>query len=438
MMGYRLLRHRFYSMIAASCVCSLCASAAAQESPADAPRTISLPDALTYARAHQPVIRAALARVAADRAQAKVPRAQWMPAFGGTAQAFAMTANNTTGTYLNTNAIDIPRIGGTTSVRAGTASLSPYASTIVAVGATQEIFDFGRIAAQSAAADALIEVSSHDADAQRLDVELNVEEAYFAVHAAKEVLAAAEGAYERSRVHRDFARSGVQSGLHSPIELTRAEADLQRFDIGRIRARGGLSIAQAVLAASIGAPEPALDITGPPPSANEMPALASAMSQATRRDPRLLEAFARLKAQEERTRAIGAALRPELFATGTLSGRAGGAAPSGSGDRADFAGALPTVPNWDVGLVLSWPFYDATVTARQDASRAAEDVHREEMEVARQGLVASIGRAYLSVNVAREALPGLRRSVEAAVANYAQADARFKAGLGTSVELADA
>ena len=28
--------------------------------------------------------------------------------------------------------------------------------------------------------------------------------------------------------------------------------------------------------------------------------------------------------------------------------------------------------------------------------------------------------------------------MEAAVANYAQADARFKAGLGTSVELADA
>jgi outer membrane protein TolC len=42
------------------------------------------------------------------------------------------------------------------------------------------------------------------------------------------------------------------------------------------------------------------------------------------------------------------------------------------------------------------------------------------------------------VIVARDALPGLERAVEAAVANYAQADARFKAGLGTSVELADA
>jgi outer membrane protein TolC len=35
-------------------------------------------------------------------------------------------------------------------------------------------------------------------------------------------------------------------------------------------------------------------------------------------------------------------------------------------------------------------------------------------------------------------LPGLSRAAQAAQANYAQADARFKAGLGTSVELADA
>jgi outer membrane protein len=40
--------------------------------------------------------------------------------------------------------------------------------------------------------------------------------------------------------------------------------------------------------------------------------------------------------------------------------------------------------------------------------------------------------------VARDALPSLEHELEAARANYAQAEARFKAGLGTSVELADA
>jgi outer membrane protein TolC len=40
--------------------------------------------------------------------------------------------------------------------------------------------------------------------------------------------------------------------------------------------------------------------------------------------------------------------------------------------------------------------------------------------------------------VARDVLPGLQHAVDAAHANYAQADARFRSGLGTSIELADA
>jgi outer membrane protein TolC len=40
--------------------------------------------------------------------------------------------------------------------------------------------------------------------------------------------------------------------------------------------------------------------------------------------------------------------------------------------------------------------------------------------------------------VSREALPALQRALDAAVANYDQADARFKAGLDTQLELADA
>jgi outer membrane protein TolC len=44
----------------------------------------------------------------------------------------------------------------------------------------------------------------------------------------------------------------------------------------------------------------------------------------------------------------------------------------------------------------------------------------------------------VAVVVAREALPALQQSVTAARANWAQADARFRAGLATAVELADA
>ena len=398
---------------------------------------IALADALAYARAHQPAALAALAQIQQAKANAEVPRAERYPVVGLTAQLLEGTTNNTTASYLTVPAVDLPRIGGTASETADSARWRPYASTLVGAGANQELFDFGRIAAAAASADARVTVAGHDADAVALDLTLNVEEAFFAVHAAKAIFRASEDAFERALVHRDFARAGVKSGLRSPIELTRAEADLSRFDTGRIRARGGVSAAQAVLAAAVGWPEVALDAADAPPVASDLPALTTALQLAGQRDPRLQEAIAQLRAQEAETRAVGALTRPDLRLSATITGRAGGAAPT-TGGAVSGDGYLPSVPNWDAAVMLTWPLFEPTVDARQRASRAAEEVQRANIDLARQEVTSAVERAYVDVAVARDALPSLEHELEAARANYAQADARFKAGLGTSVELADA
>jgi outer membrane protein len=404
-----------------------------------AARSMTLGEALSYAREHQPAVRAALSRVKAQMETAKIPSGQWLPTVGLTVQGFGMTANNTTGTYVQPLYMDIPRIGGTASRTESSAQLSPYASTFAGAGVTQELFDFGRIGAQRAAADALVDVSKHDADAERLDVDFGVEEAYFAVFAAKSVIQAADQAYERARVHRDLAKRGVDSGLRPPIELTRAEADLGRYDVGRIRARGGLSVAQAVLAAAIGAPEGAIDTSGEAPQPAEMPSLSQAVALAQSRDPRLAAALSQLQAAEKRTTAVGAELRPDLSLTGTISGRAGGApASSANTPQPSGAGWVPDVPNWDVGILLTWPLFDGTIAARKDAAKAQEQVRHDEVDAVRLQEVAVVNESYVQVQVARTALVGLQNTVVAARANYDQADARFKAGIGNAVELADA
>ena len=45
---------------------------------------------------------------------------------------------------------------------------------------------------------------------------------------------------------------------------------------------------------------------------------------------------------------------------------------------------------------------------------------------------------FAQVEVSREAIAALQNQVTAARANYDQADARFRAGIGNAVELADA
>lgn len=281
--------------------------------PTDAPapaRAMTVTQALAYARAHQPAIHAALSRVAMREQEARIPAARWLPKLTATAQLFAMTANNSTGTYVTPDFMDIPRIGATSTTDAGT--FSPFASTFVGVGALQEIFDFGRIGAQRAAADAWVAVEKHNADTAILDVDFGVEESFFAVLAAKGVVRAADEAYTRSLVHRDLAERGVNSGLRSPIELTRAEADLARYDVGRVRARGGLSVAQTVLAASVGVPDPALDAADGALQPSDTPTLSDALAMAQQRSPRLAGAISQLKRTEDRARAIGAELRPDL------------------------------------------------------------------------------------------------------------------------------
>ncbi|MEO6603453.1 MAG: TolC family protein, partial [Polyangiaceae bacterium] len=162
------------------------ALAIAQETVPDGPpppaRAMTLGQALAYARTHQPAVRVAVARIEAQAAQAKIPSSQWYPTLGATAQLFGATANNTTGTYVSTGSVDIPRIGATRAT--GTGSLKPYPSTLVGLGINQEVFDFGRIAAQTAAEDAATDVERQRARSVTLDVTFDVEEAYFAVFAA--------------------------------------------------------------------------------------------------------------------------------------------------------------------------------------------------------------------------------------------------------------
>jgi outer membrane protein len=315
--------------------------------------------------------------------------------------------------------------------------MDPSASTVAAVGVQQEVFDFGRISAQGAVQDFGVDVEKYSADEQRLLSDLNVAEAYFAVFAARSVLQASEDAYQRARVHRDLAKAKVAGGLRPPIDLTRTEADLTRFDVGRIRARGGLDAAQINFAAAVGLPQQKLDAKGEPPPPFDVPSLAEALVQWAKSDPILQAALARLRAQQAATRAIQAELRPNLALSATFSGREGGAPPA-SGDVGEHEGSLPAVPNWDVGLILRWPLYDGVVLARRDASLQREQVRKAELDLVKQQQVAAIGQAHVNVTVTRAALAALEHALEAAKANYDQADARFKAGLANTVELADA
>lgn len=396
---------------------------------------MTLDEARLFARSHHLRLVAARQRlVAADR-ESEIPGAQWLPRLGGMAQLVGSTANNSTSTIFGTSTVELPRIGGT-RVNAS-ADLQPYPSTAVGLGVRQELYDFGRIAAEKNAAVLVGQLEKIRLSAASLDVDFGVAQSYYAVLAAVAIADASRAAYERAAQHRDLARANVQSGLRPPIELTRAEADVARYEAGSTRALGGLHVARSVFAVAVGVDDVELDAAGASgASAAPLPPLQTLLPLAAG-SPVVLEGRARTEAQRGETRRLEAQTRPNLLATAAVSGRAGGATPS-AGPVPYGDGWLPTVPNYDVGVVFVWPLIEPTWDRRADASRAREEALASEADYALHGQRALVSAAYHDADVAMQTLAALSRGADAARANYDQADNRFRVGIGTSTELADA
>ncbi|MRG97583.1 TolC family protein [Polyangium spumosum] len=438
LLGVRIVRRRWAVVL--SLALSLAprvssAEAGAAAAPPPGVRAVSLREAIALAEKRNPDLLAARARVEAARAAASVPRAQWLPTVGATAQLIGSTINNSTATILSNPRVDLPRIGATHI--SPEPNLTPYASTLVAVGVRQQIFDFGRIAAQTAAAMAQADLERTRAEGAKLDVALRVTEAYWAVRAARSVAQAADEGATRASAHRDAARASVEAGLRTQVDLARAEAEVARFEVAKVRAEGALAAAQAVFAAVVGVPEAALDASGAQDEEEALGPLETLLERGREGSAEVQEAQARVDVAKAETRAAAAQMRPDLFLTAAISGRAGGATPS-SGSTVGGHGFAPLVPNWNVGVVLSVPIYDPVLAARRDALREVEGAREAELQATRVMQEAAVRQAYLGLVAARQALGALERAVRAARFSHEQAEARFKAGLGTMLELVDA
>ncbi|MDB4934535.1 MAG: outer rane efflux protein [Labilithrix sp.] len=407
-------------------------SALAQE--ATATRTMSLDEARAFARAHHLRVIAARQRLVAAQRDADVPGAQWLPRLGAMAQVVSSTANNSTTTILGTSTVDLPRIGGTKVEERP--DLQPYPSTAAALGVRQELYDFGRIAAETNAAVLAGDVERFRVANVVLDVDFGVEQSYFAVLAAVSIEEASRGAFDRAAQHRDLARANVQSGLRPPIELTRAEADVARYEAGMMRARASVHVARSVFAVAVGVDDVELDVRGTPDDVHPLPPLATVLGMAAA-SPAVLEGRARVEAQRASSKALDAQTRPNIMGTASISGRAGGAAPS-SGPVPYGDGWVPAVPNYDVGVVLTWPIVEPVWNRRADASRARERALASEAGALLESQRGAISIAYHEAVVSQQTLAALERGAGAARANYDQAENRFRVGLGTSTELADA
>src|SRR5262249_19753481 len=142
---------------------------------------------------------------------------------------------------------------------------------------------------------------------------------------------------------------------------------------------------------------------------------------------------AALAQAEARQRNVTAQYLPRLDLVASLWARGSGYLNSGAD------GLAPDIPNWAAGAVISWPLLDVpalrTRAAAAEGLRRAQEARRDEVELA---ISSQLAEASARLRGARRVAWQAAIALASARTAEAQTLARFKTGLTSVVDVADA
>src|SRR5262249_24644326 len=142
-----------------------------------------------------------------------------------------------------------------------------------------------------------------------------------------------------------------------------------------------------------------------------------------------------VRAREE---ALKRSYYPRFLLQGTIYGRGTGLRPNGTVGGA-ITGFYPNTQNWGLGMTVTFPLFDyASLRERKKI-----EVYNERTESARydqiiQDLNGQMEQARATLAAARRVAQNTPIELEAARASEQQANARYRAGLGNIIEVAEA
>jgi outer membrane protein TolC len=392
--------------------------------PGAAPGPLTLNQAVEAALAHHPRVHSSVAMEAAAAAGSEEARLSQLPQAGLSAELNRSTGNTAPGAFYY--APGFVQVAG--APRGKTFDSGTFQTGLAAWAN----WDALALIRQSSAIDVALAAQSQ-AGAQtalaRLEVGFAAADAFLALLQAQETVRAAQASIDRAQTVATVMKTLVAQNLRPGADAARVEAELAAAQTQLARAAQAVDVRRAQLAEAMGdaslAPEAAPGGLLAVPSPDALAQVA--------RHPALLVQDAALARAEASRRAVTAQYLPRVDLVASLWARGSGYLNS-PGD-----GLAPDIPNWAGGLVISWSLLDIpTLRSRAraaDALTAVQQARREETELAIASQLA-VASAQLrgAERVAREAAVAL----ESARTAEAQTVARFKTGLTSVVDVADA
>ncbi len=380
-----------------------------------------------------PAVRASMEEVAAATAAIDVARTAYLPHADVGIQLNRATHNNVFGMILPQAGV-FPSISGPVL---RTNSLESVWGTAVGTTVQWEPFDFGLRRANVEAARATKDRAAAEVGVTRLDATAAAADAFLTLLAAQQTVKAAQAGVERARILKDVVGALVNSELRPGADLSRTQAELAMAETQLIQAEQAVAIGRAALGQVLGVPPSQVSVQAGKlldlpaesllPADHEAAAHPAALAQK--------EAVAEAQAREK---VLDRSWAPRFNLEGTVYARGTGVQPDGSTGGA-ASGLGPNIQNWGIGFTVTFPLFDLpAIKARKQVERYREREQQARYDQVVQDVTGATERARAALAGARRVAANIPVQVEAARASEQQATARYRAGLGNLVEVAEA
>ena len=425
-------RGKLLSALAVYLSLRLAAQVGAQQPAASAAKQFTVPEAVDYALANYPAVRAALEQYNAARAGVGVAEANYIPRLDSAWQIDRGSRESVLGVLLPQSPNILTGTQGGVTPHAN----RPFWTSGAGVLFSWEPFEFGYRHAQVLAARTTEMRTQEQVTLTRFGVASAVAEASLALLADEQRAAATQADVDRREIFDKSVHALVDAHLRPGADASRADAELAEARTRLIQAQGQTDLGGIVLAQVLGLAGTRVTIaTGPllqtPPDQTPAP-------KPVDEHPAALVEQGRVNEEKARIRVLNHQYFPHFTTEALLSAR-------GSGERSDgtvqpgLNGLDFSAYNWEAGLTAQMNLTDI-FSIRERKRVEVANRRREEAVYAQvtQALTAQQQTAASQLEEARRVAQNTPIELSASREGEAQARARFRAGLGTIVDVAEA
>jgi outer membrane protein TolC len=399
--------------------------------PGAAHTALTINDAVQQALGRYPAVAVSAAQVAAASAGIQLARMAFLPRVDFHSQLNRATRNNVYGLLLPQSVV--PPISGPPNP---TNSMTNVWGSAVGLLVSWEPFDFGLRNAQIDAADVTRQRWERASDRTKFEVGTSAADAFLTIVAAEQTTETARAAVKRARVLSEVVNALVKAELRPGADASRASAELATAEAQVVLAEQAVATAKASLGQFLGRPPGELTVSAG--RLLEAPPVADIPTGVNDAHPLLREQASLIEESKARRKILDRSYFPKFAFQASQYARGTGAQPDFTTGGA-AAGLGPNIANWAAGISMTMPLMDyASLGIRKQVEAAQQRSESARYDQIKQDLTARTEKAKAMLTGASRVAAIVPVQLESARAAEQQATARYRAGLTTIVEIAEA